>query len=564
MIGKTKTIIIIIFAAVCFQSLSCSSVPKPKAERQPSIEVSETDLITKIKFFGKLWGFLKFHHPVFTNGKADVDKYFLRKIGTFVVDPSSFHLAELSQNIDTKSNNQNENVEGNDKSRSLRSFFTVDFRWISESSFISESDKNYLKGLSSIPVSNQYYVGLEPGENNFKATNEIIYKNEDLEDWRYRVLGLFRFWNDVEYFYPYKKLSQNNWDKVLDKVIPLVLKAHTPTEFELALLEMTNKMDDAHAAVYFDELNHLFGEYILGAHLYFENSRVFVARVFNSENYLRPGDQILTIDGRPITKLIDDLTSQATGSNQLGINFSLTRLISRSNNEKAIVEVLRTGKNFTIETKRIPYADYWNSMSKSVPSIPTNTKSDVKYIYLPSLKKEKIFEYFSNLTDSKGIIIDLRGYPDFMVYDILPWLIDSAKNFYKISKADLSSPGRFDFFDGDPLLTRNPPVQKFKGKTIIIVDETTVSRAEFTAMAFQTLPNTITLGRQTAGSDGDVSFIPITDQIKIRITGLGIFYPDFGQCQRNGLRITKKVNYDSNSLSRGVDPLIEEAFKLAN
>jgi hypothetical protein len=41
-----------------------------------------------------------------------------------------------------------------------------------------------------------------------KITNEPIYKGFEYPDEEYRILGLSKYWNIIEYFYPYKYLTK--------------------------------------------------------------------------------------------------------------------------------------------------------------------------------------------------------------------------------------------------------------------------------------------------------------------------------------------------------------------
>lgn len=42
----------------------------------------------------------------------------------------------------------------------------------------------------------------------------------EFPDKEYRLLALFRLWNVVNYFFPYKNLTGSNWNDVLPKYIP--------------------------------------------------------------------------------------------------------------------------------------------------------------------------------------------------------------------------------------------------------------------------------------------------------------------------------------------------------
>jgi hypothetical protein len=54
----------------------------------------------------------------------------------------------------------------------------------------------------------------------------------------YRLLGLFRVWNVIHYFFPYKHLMDRTWDSVLTEFIPRFAQAETPVDYGLTAREL--------------------------------------------------------------------------------------------------------------------------------------------------------------------------------------------------------------------------------------------------------------------------------------------------------------------------------------
>jgi hypothetical protein len=54
----------------------------------------------------------------------------------------------------------------------------------------------------------------------------------------YRLLALFRFWNVIHYFYPYKDLLDQDWDTVLPRFVPQFAAARDALEYGQAVAEM--------------------------------------------------------------------------------------------------------------------------------------------------------------------------------------------------------------------------------------------------------------------------------------------------------------------------------------
>ena len=66
----------------------------------------------------------------------------------------------------------------------------------------------------------------------------------------------------------------------------------------------------------------------------------------------------------------------------------------------------------------------------------------------------------------------------------------------------------------------------YKGKILILIDENTQSHGETTAYLLKLIPGAITIGRPTAGSDGQISDLVLPGNYKTYFTGEGILMPD--------------------------------------
>ena len=104
----------------------------------------------------------------------------------------------------------------------------------------------------------------------------------------------------------------------------------------------------------------------------------------------------------------------------------------------------------------------------------------------------------------------------------------------------------------------------FLASDILLVNEDSMSRSEFTAMAFQTADNVITVGNQTAGADGDVVVFEYLGGFRTAISGNGIEYPNGSESQRKGVKIDIEVKPTIKGLKKGRDEILEKAIELAS
>ena len=96
---------------------------------------------------------------------------------------------------------------------------------------------------------------------------------------------------------------------------------------------------------------------------------------------------------------------------------------------------------------------------------------------------------------------------------------------------------------------------------MILVDEVTQSRAEYTSMAFRASPRAKVVGSTTAGADGDASWFVLPGGLRSMISGIGVFYPDKRPTQRIGIIPDVEVKPTITGIRAGRDEVLEEALR---
>jgi hypothetical protein len=100
------------------------------------------------------------------------------------------------------------------------------------------------------PRGDQFYVGLVPGVQNPSFQHERSYGSIKFPDSGFQLLALFRWWNIMQYWAPYRVDAGHNWPAVLAKFIPEVALAKDLNAYQLALFQLIAKANDTHANVW--------------------------------------------------------------------------------------------------------------------------------------------------------------------------------------------------------------------------------------------------------------------------------------------------------------------------
>ena len=139
-----------------------------------------------------------------------------------------------------------------------------------------------------------------PQVGNTACENEKPYDAMFLPDEAHRLLALFRYWNVIEYFFPYKYTIGRDWNDVLVEFIPRFIAANDELEYHLTVLELATRIHDAHAAAGSLTLHKHFGALFLPVRLQYIDGETVVSRAL-SRCFLRASSARATFSRRSTT-----------------------------------------------------------------------------------------------------------------------------------------------------------------------------------------------------------------------------------------------------------------------
>jgi C-terminal processing protease CtpA/Prc len=102
---------------------------------------------------------------------------------------------------------------------------------------------------------------------------------------------------------------------------------------------------------------------------------------------------------------------------------------------------------------------------------------------------------------------------------------------------------------------------RYHGKTVMLVDERTISQAEHTGLFLEAANGTKFIGSPTQGANGDVTNLSVPGGIYVRFSGQGVWHADGRQLQRLGLQPTVEVRPTLLGIRAGKDEVLEVAIE---
>lgn len=512
----------------------------------------------KLATLGKLYGFLKYYHPEVAKGEYDWDQELIKQLPLVLKATDKESLSILFLNWINKLGV----VEPCKKCDSDKSFFdkNFDLSWIQDESIFNSELTKALKNIENNRFQGDHFFAKNGPTGEIEILNEKKYSDFEYPNEEYRLLALFKYWNVIEYFYPYKYLTDQNWDSVLLEMIPQFQDANNLITYRNTIRELVAKLDDAHVFIRFNKDP---VKYLPVRITSVENQPV-VSEIFNDSlaklNNLKLGDVIVKINDRDINEELEYNLKYVAGSNSNNkINKTYSYLLGGIA-ETVKLKINRIDKPIEITSNRYDFNvfNYW--LTDAIKS--KSLSDDIGYLKMASIKKasdiSKIFQSFKN---KKTIIIDLRKYPSPNYRAFSRFLNSEKRDFSRVFIPYLNYPGRFLYKKN---LISNHSRKAFKGKVILLVNENTLSLAEFTAMAFQTADDVITVGNQTAGADGNGAYFNFLGEFRTSISGIGFHYPDGTESQRKGVKIDVEVKPTIKGLRQGRDEILEKAMQIAS
>ncbi len=555
------------------------SIAKPKP---PKIFKAETDTefdkgstitikqvtpqtVANLELLGKIWGFLKYYHPAVATGDYNWDAELFRILPSIIHAPNTGERNKLFVEwIDRLGK-----LAPNTQTTVVEAKLLPDLAWM-DNSELGQALTQKLKEVKNAKREAQhYYIGLHPGVQNPDFKNEKPYPQMNYtDDSGMRLLALFRYWNMITYFFPYKHLTGKNWDTVLGEFIPKFLNGTTELDYKQSLLQLIAQVSDTHANIYSDRaLDAWKGVNMAPYEVSFIEGKAVITGILNNEKVqpteLKKGDVITYINGKTVEQFVEERKPYSPASNPPVQLRNIARELLRTPNEAIALQIIREGKPQAIETACFPYVSL---MSRNATPKPSHKmlSPDIGYIWPETLKNDSIAIIMEKFKDTKGLVIDFRCYPraDFTVFTLGGWLTPQPTDFVNFTRGSIEQPGTFVFTGA--LKVGNNNEQYYKGKVVIIVNETTQSSAEYHTMAFQTAPKAMVIGSTTAAADGNVSSILLPGNVSTMITGIGVYYPDGRETQRVGIALDKEVKPTIRGIIEGRDELLEKARELIN
>lgn len=532
----------------------------------------DREYISRLEYVCKVWGYLKYFHTGIDSTKSWDDSLTQTLSRVKVAQTQAAYLEEVDRLIAGAGAVTTATMPAPVVPQQLR--LPVDYSWMNNQQMLSATAiATLLKIQQNFRPFQSYYIEpslvATPQARNENPYPDMVYPNE-----QYRLLALFRHWNIINYFFPYKDIIGRAWETVLPEMIPFFLRAQTSNDYYAAVRRMSAQINDSHGFVSQNSmLLNYFGRAVLPIEFRFVQGQTVVFRIPYTRSLIerlglsdvQSGDVLLSIDGIPIDTLRKRIEPLVPASNNSALNRDINTLLRYGSPGSVSLRFRRGAREFTVTGAR--GSGIGSEFAADTSQIWRILPNNIGYVDMGRLQRTNIAKMMADLMNTRGIIFDIRNYPNGTLYDIGAYLTQPAP-FVRFTYILPSFPGVFargtSTIPGEitPLSAPNRigSSKRYQGKIVALINQETQSHAEFTTMAFQAAGAKV-IGSQTAGADGNVVTVRLPGDILLYYTSLGVFYPDGKATQRIGIVPDIPSSPTVTGMQAGIDEVLERGIK---
>jgi C-terminal processing protease CtpA/Prc len=399
-----------------------------------------------------------------------------------------------------------------------------------------------------------------------------VLRDEPYDDMRYpspeyRLLALFRLWNVIDLFFPYKHLLDAPWDEALEEFVPRFLEAADELAYAKAVAALAARIQDTHAFVSSTVLSEYVGTHVPPIEVRGIEGESVVTAILDDSlregNGLRVGDVVREIDGEPVERRRERLAPLFAHSTPQALRYRMhSQLLAGP--EGTDVRLLVEGEDAHSREVTAARSVRYVQVFRDTPVFGVLPQG-YGYMDLARLMPAQVDEAFEAIRETPAVIFDIRGYPRGTAWQIAPRLTDRKVATAQFRRPEPGDPEpsveqtlRFDQFT-EPA----PGKWRYTGKVVALIDERAISQSEHTCLFLEAATDggVVFVGSATNGANGDVTNVVLPGGIRVSFSGHDVRHADGRQLQRLGIQPHVEAVPTIAGTREGRDEVLERAVR---
>jgi C-terminal processing protease CtpA/Prc len=548
--------------------------------------------LTNVLTFAEIYGYIRYFHPTEESKDVDWDKfviYSLKKVYSCSNDIQLIDTLNLlynkiapqvlffnKKNLIQKNNQNNRafiywhhwGIETN-CSKGYKSNLVSSDSIVLDQSLLKDTTIQITSTFSSISFILPIKTDLSK-ENNKHEASEFInninnYTKNDIQNnsKEFKMACSIITWNIFKHFGPYRELLKINWTEVLKENILKNASSRSNNEFLLNMREMLAKFNDGH--IIFNSFENNDRGYYPAIELEKIEGKIIISNVIKSNIDLKIGDEILKFNNMPIAKYLEEQSKYISASTLKNLEKkALKKILEGGENSSFDIQIKQNDVLKNLQLERKINAKIYDEAIKSVKPIFKELNDNIWYLNLSRINNYQIDSLMQNLLKSKGIICDLRGYPnqnkEFLSYlitneDTAKWI--GVENFIfpnNTSKNQYSLIG----------WALKPNSTHINSPIVFLTNSNAISFSESYLSLVKHYKLGKIIGETTGGTNGDINCYNLFNKYYFYFTGARVLKLNGEQHHGIGINPDIEVEKKLNNFIKGEDDYIIKAIEVIN
>ena len=392
-----------------------------------------------------------------------------------------------------------------------------------------------------------------------KATQATYLSGFSGADRAVRIAGIILAWNIFQHFYPYFDVVQTDWPKALREALISAADDKDAGAFLVTLHRLVVALHDGHG-----NADHpIFAPTVTlpVAWDWVEESLVVTGIGVGAEA-LKLGDVVVSIDGEPAAEFLASKLALVSGATpQWRINRALRSVLAGDPGDEVELKV-RAGtdapRKVKLTRKEGP------PIRETRPEPIAELQPGIYYVDLDRVTDALFSVVLPKLAEAKGVIFDLRGYPNRIGSGFLQHLTDKPLQSAHFEIPTITRPDRKGWTYVDSRWDLKPMAPRLKGKIAFLVGSGSISYAESVVGIVEHYKLAEIVGSPTAGTNGNINPITLPGGFRLVWTGMRVTRHDGKPHHGHGIEPTVPVSRTVEGITANRDEVLEKAIEVVS
>ena len=393
--------------------------------------------------------------------------------------------------------------------------------------------------------------------NLIQLQDSLKYINGSPDELSTRLGNVINTYNVFQHFYPYFKEAGTDWDKEFETALNQCFIDRTDDDHLTTLQKLTAPLKDGHISVSGKNST----QFVPPISWEWIEDKLVITEVKDENIEIKVGDIVTRINNQLPKEYFNEINTRVSAGTKGWLNY-IAKNMSLFGEKDSDLNIESNNKVINlIRNNKYSYKD------TQIPIQKNNYKlldRNIFYLNLDKISMDTITSLLPKLKKAKGIICDLRGYPNGN-HGLISHLLkekDTSKTWMRIPK--IIYPDQENITGYEKIGWEIEPKEPYLGgkNVIFIIDGRTISYAESFMSFIEGYKLATIIGQPSAGTNGNINPFKLLGGFSISWTGMKVFKHDGSQHHAIGILPNIYVNRTIVGVKLGEDEFLDKAIEI--